>query len=685
MNEIWAQSRGVAGVIVSAHSRGQQINLAQELLLVDEVDVFFGRDFYGQTYNQVAMMQSEEVFEIMIFLWEHREERSKPFLTLKMLKEGCAAYSSLLSKYSDWKFFLERETEAMCEDLHSYDKTPFHYDRERQKIGYQVMDGYDYHVVYRYRTAFAYLDVASKGGLKKESETLKSVLQLRISCGQFSYANFGKPTILGVSGTVGSLGKNEWNIMSNFGITRYSSMPSVYGKSNFKYGNPGLTVSDRDDHFRDIVAQANSLVDPKIGRAVIVFFRDSAHLQAFKNSPYFKKMVLKHVLDETLDDKEKEYVIKKAATPRQITLATASFGRGTDFYCNDGRLEEAGGVEVVLAFVPQDKSEEIQIQGRTARQGKKGTCTWIVHEDEVTSLDINVASFRVRSDLLEQLKIVDSARDLKREAIFSKIWDDLKVADEKDKLTRAYFKSLLEGSAKKALPAFEALYTHITPKGKMLGACRMVCLSDATGSMGGIWAATQEQIVKMLQRVAEFAGDGSLELQWIAYRDYSDPQLIEKSPWCKGTEAGVLQSFVAGISCGGGGDAEEAVERALLEARREHAIKPLSRVILIGDAPPHFELKGQRLTHHAHVLETDYKAEAKELAKLNVPVFSFVVGRHEKTLKTFEDISKPAGFTTEGTAEYLTDPGQLINVVCVKALEAIGGSELVAEYTKKYM
>ena len=46
---------------------------------------------------------------------------------------------------------------------------------------------------------------------------------------------------------------------------------------------------------------------------------------------------------------------------------TASFGRGTDFVVYDPIVKESEGVLVIQTFISIDKSEEIQIIGRTAR------------------------------------------------------------------------------------------------------------------------------------------------------------------------------------------------------------------------------------------------------------------------------------------------------------------------------
>lgn len=45
----------------------------QEILLVDEVDVFFGGNFYGQTHNQVAVLALPEVEALLREIWKSLE------------------------------------------------------------------------------------------------------------------------------------------------------------------------------------------------------------------------------------------------------------------------------------------------------------------------------------------------------------------------------------------------------------------------------------------------------------------------------------------------------------------------------------------------------------------------------------------------------------------------------------
>ena len=43
------------------------------------------------------------------------------------------------------------------------------------------------------------------------------------------------------------------------------------------------------------------------------------------------------------------------------------FGRGTDFVIFDQSVKRLGGLHVIQTFLSVENSEEVQIQGRTAR------------------------------------------------------------------------------------------------------------------------------------------------------------------------------------------------------------------------------------------------------------------------------------------------------------------------------
>jgi preprotein translocase subunit SecA len=58
---------------------------------------------------------------------------------------------------------------------------------------------------------------------------------------------------------------------------------------------------------------------------------------------------------------------------------TYYFSRGTDFILEDKSIIEAGGFHVIQTYISKDESDYVQVNGRTARQGKKGSYQMVLH------------------------------------------------------------------------------------------------------------------------------------------------------------------------------------------------------------------------------------------------------------------------------------------------------------------
>jgi len=91
-------------------------------------------------------------------------------------------------------------------------------------------------------------------------------------------------------------------------------------------------------------------------------------------------------LTEELPSSEKLQIIKAATFSNRITLITKSFGRGTDFICQDKRVIKQDGVHVLQVFFSTELSEEVQIMGRTARQGDLGSFSMILLDTDLEFL-----------------------------------------------------------------------------------------------------------------------------------------------------------------------------------------------------------------------------------------------------------------------------------------------------------
>lgn len=244
----------------------------QEILLVDEVDMFFGSNFYGKTHNQVAVLAFPQVETLLKSMWktfgskdtEEGRKKGKPKRKGDLSDMDAVfewkEFNALSQKFPDLSDMVTSEVSHMCQDLKTYLKMGDEHILNGNRIGYKIMDGIVYDVVKGYQTAFAYLDEASKGHL--DENVLGKSLALRIPCGRFSYANLGVPVprILGVSATIEALSPYQWNAMqTRFGISSFTSFPSVYGDKKFAFlsqSHQAVQISRDEDHFKNIYEQA---------------------------------------------------------------------------------------------------------------------------------------------------------------------------------------------------------------------------------------------------------------------------------------------------------------------------------------------------------------------------------------------------------------------------------------------
>lgn len=109
-------------------------------------------------------------------------------------------------------------------------------------------------------------------------------------------------------------------------------------------------------------------------RPIIIFFKGPKELNDFASSPHYKEFLSRtNNLTEYHDASTRDSRIIRAVNPKNITLMSSAFGRGTDFILLDEKVKLSGGLHVIHAFLSHDESEEIQIKGRTARQNSKGS------------------------------------------------------------------------------------------------------------------------------------------------------------------------------------------------------------------------------------------------------------------------------------------------------------------------
>eukprot|EP01087_Luapelamoeba_hula_P010439 TRINITY_DN276_c0_g1_i1.p1 TRINITY_DN276_c0_g1~~TRINITY_DN276_c0_g1_i1.p1 ORF type:complete len:2464 (-),score=305.43 TRINITY_DN276_c0_g1_i1:82-7473(-) len=641
------------------------------ILLFDEVDVFFDKEFYGATYNPSTYIRDPCVNQVMEYIWKNRNNRS----ALSQVYSQ-KPYVDLYGRFSGLTQIIRNSVETMLVDVHGFAKPAYAITTDasgKKVIGYNEFGVLLTNVTYGYKTAFAYLCEAEKNVV--EAKTASDFLGLKINCGQFSYAElpFYFPTgILGVTGTLLTLGKTEKNILEQTYKVRYRTiMPSIYGPTKLQFRKiSDVDIVDEQVRFHQTIS-TDALAATEAGRAVLVFFENEKSLKAFATSAYGKTLTPINFSDN-LDNLD--YYIKKATRTKQASLLPAVYGRGVDFLCVDNQVDTAGGIAVIMTYLPEDQSDEVQIRGRTARQGNKGSFKVVLHTPSL------VKKYGIDMEELNKQREGDTLYDFlnqKRVAYFDSRAEERTGVIDRSKALHQEAMEYLNAYRRNRKSSQQQLQTYLlrqNPCRKV--ATRIVCISDATGSMSSVWAKAKVQITEMINRIDAIGGAGQVQLKWVAYRDYDcKDKVVEASGW--ETDPAQLIAFLDTIQCYGGGDGPEAVELGLKAA---NDTPERTRVVLIGDAEPHLEGKGNVVAFHKHTLETDYLAESEKLKASGVPVYSFYMNNNTTLVDTFTRISTITG----GKAALFSNANTLIDVIAETALHALGGDDLVQEYRKTY-
>jgi len=669
-------------------------------LLIDEVDVFFNKDFYGNIYRPLVSLKHSKITALIKHIW-HARDKPEEFFFREI--QSCSLYVSCLELFSEWEELFEECIKTLLIDLDDYNSQE--YVVEHDKIGYKDQDAISYNISFGYKTLFAYFKEWEAGNITPS--TLESKIALLVSCGNFSYAEI--PTcyafMMGVTGTLSTLSSPEKNLLENaYNIRRKTFIPSVYGE-NFLFFSPDSQedcLIDDEANFhtnlmREIDHRLKSTQQTNYARSVLVFFETTKKLKDFLNSPAMirtKSEGKVRILTENTLPVDREGIIAYAVNSGSITLLGREFGRGTDFICYDERLIDCGGIHVIQTFVSEAVSEETQIKGRTARQGNRGSFSMVLVNRDLEKYGISLDDIH----RMKSVKQLYSEINQKRCCYFEKTYPEsmryVQEIQNDHRDSTNFVKCLIEGDTN-AVKEFLIKHNK-APKG---GICRTLILMDATGSMSSSLTKAKNTVKTMFSRmhhVIESRGDyATLEIQYACYRNYSNTpdMLLQFSPW--ETNPDNLRKFLDSISVSGG-LGHEAIEVGLAHAIAEDDVRPIHQVVLIGDAAPNTreEVSSHRATFHSNLWAktkfcqpTFYANQVCVLKQRKIPVHAFYVEPQEGCAASFLEISRMAG--PGGRSEELdinSDKGheQLINVIAEEVLRKYGGDALVDDYKRMF-
>lgn len=700
------QIRSIAKCFCSAVT-GSAASVAQssisnrpKMLLVDEFDQVLDPGLYGQEHRYSTKIEHPKITELMQHIYTNNL--------------GPADWASIqeVPLFIELGQILKRPilVSAVRNMLQCRETLDDHkYVVKDGRIGYTLHDGINFDMSYGYHTAFAYQKEATKGTVSPKAAASK--LFIPVVCGEFSYAEIVKKylRVFGVSGTLPESPEDREIVEQVYKITKRTVVPSMFGDSCLEFPQEANTCVEPDVDNWHMAVTKETLAQIKGSqcgsRAIVICFETIEALQAFEDAPFGGKAldakdgVKVQRITEMEDNKTKSRRTDKASGQGVVTYITRALGRGTDFFCRDGTVLKNGGVHVLQTFWSIDRSEQIQIMGRTARQGQVGSYSLVLcrkHLErlgvEPTELQMWIDSNTVHAGLRSasnQLcaeakapRVVSAADCLKRHTETIKMYEMASTgADLSTKMVKFLKKR--------------------NPSPASLGATKLVLAIDGTSSMAGVIGKTKATITEMLSRIQQVldeahASDAAYQIQIVAYRNYNaqEPdELLQISSWQ--TSPTLLKDFLGTVNASYGWGSE-AVELALAHANRVLA----DLVVVIGDADAQREtaVHSKRLESSKAPWNSDprfstptyYEPEAKLLAERGCPVSTFFVpkgNRNGCVPPGFQTIADCTGGNarvlnvndSQSGADLLTD------AVCTQILGCLGnksGLDLVDLYNK---
>ena len=659
-----------------------------KVLLLDEVDVFFSRDFYGASYYPTAVAKDPIITSLFKIIWTQRNN-------IKFSEAvNSQEFKDCISKFPKFSNLLREALKDMIAAAKG--ELPQNYQVINDTVAYKEQDSLSTAINYGYVTTFTYFLLYEKGEITKES--LERHTGILINAGSFSYAEIPKNSydyIFGVTGTLKTLGNQQQKILrESYNIQKETYMPSVYGKNNRKFNKfEDVFVENDLDFSQKIVKEVEKNLNQG-KRCVLVFFRDEKDLNKFCEATCAQNLDAK-IMTEKADMNEKKAFVATATLPNSVSLMPRCFGRGTDFKCRDTSVIQAGGVHVIQTFLSEDISEEIQIQGRCARQGDDGSYSLVLLKSELEAfLIVEMPENRNNwYDFLNEKRIkFFDAKNLDLD-------QHIKRCDEEHKKAMEFKNKLLDSAKNQKEIENFLISMNRGVECEVSVVSRTLCLMDSTGSMGNLLDAGKQTVSLVIQRAKEVLTDDKrnpdcFEFAIAFYTNYSSgpTKILRTSPWVKKVDELMVFLKNNGLD---GGQGREAIEIGLWFANQEFDKAPTIplQVMVIGDAAPNTldEVRSRRKAYDASYnwkntpfcQEVYYETELDKLKQKNVKVFTFYVANGAK--EAFTKMTTEAnGCSYLDINNAAKGSQELLDTLAKVILNGVGGDKLTENYDKKY-
>ena len=478
--------------------QGAAVNRPNRILLIDEVDVFFGVDFYGNCFNPATLYANQHTFALAKFIWTNRKA-----IKLEQVLQH-SAFLQLKTDFPDWEKLFVSEIMKMIHDVNRVEE--FHPSVMNDLVGYKLHDEISTDIAYGYATAFAYFHFHERGDISDQS--LMDHVGMYIGCGSFSYAEIPHmfKLIMGVSGTLDSLTDVEKTVIAKYNIKRVALAPSIYGASrrSFMKQKDVKVIGNKSDWLLAIQQSASDKIAAK--QSVLIFFNDEEILKEFsaKYENSFKKY-------ETLTERKehKDTIVKLATNSGTVTACTRVFARGVDFICRDDTTRSNGGVHVIDTFLCGSEAEFCQLKGRSARQGDPGSFEILLFSEDLQFVEISQEKADTHSADGTLFDVLQTVKDNYYKAKVQSLIEKADVVKDLHNKTNSYL-SLLKDF--KGLPEQKknimAAIIDLNAAGMVSAKSTLIyhlyfCLDDSGSMKGSPWndliAAVQGFISKRIE------------------------------------------------------------------------------------------------------------------------------------------------------------------------------------------
>ena len=305
----------------------------------------------------------------------------------------------------------------------------------QDKLGEKIIAPVDYNA-----TGVVQSSTAWSGGLHQFLQ-IKHYLRITpesLTTSFISNMNFFKRYESSITGLTGTLGSNSsQKLLEDIYNIDIAFIPTFKPQVIEEY--PGMVLGDVLSHIQAISDSA--IKEAKTGRGVLIISQTIADAleitKKIKEIGYPDNKVKQYLRSDT-----KNSTFDGKADSGDIIVATNLAGRGTDILTSK-TVEEAGGLHVIVGFLPSNLRIQDQAFGRTSRQGNKGSAELIVHN----TMGANLNDLKKLRDINEEQNVSTTKTDLLEKINFEdelfqrfnyEVYQQLKIIDpNKQKLMQA--------------------------------------------------------------------------------------------------------------------------------------------------------------------------------------------------------------------------------------------------------